>query len=370
MEKVAFDHSPNNGFFKILSHRIDAYFIENKRSKKSNGLYLAKILFYVVVTISLYGAILSKVFGGWALAILFLLFGVSMTILLFTVAHDASHQAISKRPWINRLLSYVWNLGGISSYFWGLKHNIAHHTFTNIPGKDDDIDQSKLLRLNPNAKRRWFHRFQHLYAPFLYALLSINIVYFKDFKLLLQHQFGNKTIDRHPRKEIWILVATKLFFIGYMILIPKFILNLTWLEILGYHLIMHMGIGLFIGFILVPVHVTGESTYRLPDWNGKVHYGWGEHQLEATVDFVANSYLVNWVTGGLNTHVIHHLYPGINHIHYYQLTRIIQETALEFNLPYRNYSLGKIFIEHLRFLKALGEEDNPTQNEQFNLTLS
>ena len=38
---------------------------------------------------------------------------------------------------------------------------------------------------------------------------------------------------------------------------------------LGYHLVMHLAIGLFLGFILVPVHVTGESVYRLPDSRGR-----------------------------------------------------------------------------------------------------
>ena len=128
---------------------------------------------------------------------------------------------------------------------------------------------------------------------------------------------------------------------------------------------MHLAIGLFIGLVLVPVHVTGESAYRLPDTAGKVHCDWREQQLEATVDFAANNYLVNWITGGLNTHVVHHLYPSVNHIHYFHLTRIIKQTASEYNFPYRNYSLVRVFTEHLRFLKMLGSTDNPTQNAQF-----
>jgi linoleoyl-CoA desaturase len=362
MQTVKFDHSPDNRYSKILSQRIDAYFKENNVSKKANWVFILKISTYLLITSALYGAILSNKFDGGSLAFLFIVFGIFITIFLFSIAHDASHNAISDNLWVNRLFAYVWNLAGISSYFWELKHNIAHHGFTNIPGKDDDIDQSKLLRLSPNSKRRWFHRYQYIYAPFLYSLLSLNIVYFKDFKLLSQHNFGNKVIKRHPVREIWILVATKIVFIGYMIVIPKIILNISWMEIFFYHLLMHLAIGLLIGLILVPVHITAESKYRLPDREGIIHCDWGVHQIEATVDFAANNYFINWITGGLNTHVIHHLFPSINHIHYYQLTKILKKTSLEFNFPYINYSLSKVMIEHTRFLKALGKKNNPTEN--------
>jgi linoleoyl-CoA desaturase len=77
---------------------------------------------------------------------------------------------------------------------------------------------------------------------------------------------------------------------------------------------------------------------------------------------------VNWFCGGLNTHVVHHLFPSVNHIHYYNLTRIIKETASEYDFPYKNYSPIRVFTEHLYFLKKLGRIDNPTQNGQFDLT--
>ena len=184
VQKVKFDTSRKEEYFRILVRRVEMYFKDNGISRKSNWLFAVKIISYFLITCFFYIAILSGQFEGWSLALLFIFFGIFITILLFSVAHDASHQAISGRPWVNRLFAYVWNLIGISSYFWELKHNVAHHGFTNIPGKDNDIDQSKLVRLNPNSPRKWFHRYQYLYAPFLYSLLSINIIYVKDLILL------------------------------------------------------------------------------------------------------------------------------------------------------------------------------------------
>jgi linoleoyl-CoA desaturase len=367
MQKVKFQQVESTDFFKVLNQRVEAYFKTNGINRKSNFQFVFKNLFFFVLAVVFYALILSNKFSGWQLYPLFVFFGLFLTIFLFSIAHDASHNAVSEKNWVNRFFAYTWNMVGITCYFWELKHNLSHHGFTNVPGKDDDIDQSKLVRLNPKSARKWFHQFQHFYAPFLYALLSINIIYLKDFRLLMQKDFGNKKVDKHSVREVIILFVTKAVFIFYMIVIPKMVLGISWGEILLLHVMMHLAIGLFIGFILVPVHVTNESEYRLPDEKGVVHTDWGRHQIEATVDFAAENYLVNWLTGGLNTHVAHHLFPHINHIHYIPITKIIKQTAKEFNIPYRNRSLLNILAEHMRFLKALGQIDNPTSNPDFNL---
>ena len=40
---------------------------------------------------------------------------------------------------------------GISSYAWRVKHNVAHHTYTNVDGYDDDINQTPFARLHADA---------------------------------------------------------------------------------------------------------------------------------------------------------------------------------------------------------------------------
>lgn len=360
MQKVKFSQPDPSGFYKVVSARVDDYFLTHHISRKANLLFTLKALFFLLLTAVTYATILSAGSQQHYLPLLFILLGLFNTILVFTVAHDAAHHAISEKKSVNRLLEYVWDTAGISSYFWKLKHNISHHSFTNVPGRDGDIDQSKLLLLNPCAPRKWFHRYQHIYAPFLYALLSLHIIYVKDFKLLFTHAYGNKTIRKHPKKEHVILFAGKLFFISYMILIPKIVLHLSWMQIIGYHLLMHLAIGLFIGLVLVPVHVTEAAAYRVPDSKGAIGCDWGEHQLEATVDFSADNSFVGFVTGGLNTHVAHHLFPSINHIHYRRITGIIRDTAAEMHLPYRNYSWYSVILNHLRFLKLLGSDNVPS----------
>ena len=43
---------------------------------------------------------------------------------------------------------------GFSSYAWRVKHNVAHHTYTNVDGYDDDINQAPFVRLMPTQAPR------------------------------------------------------------------------------------------------------------------------------------------------------------------------------------------------------------------------
>ena len=100
----------------------------------------------------------------------------------FNVQHDGNHGAYSRHCFINKLAALTLNLLGGDAYFWHFKHNIAHHTYPNVTGSDDDIRLGPLARLSPHQRRYWFHRFQHLYVWGLYALLALNWQISGDFR--------------------------------------------------------------------------------------------------------------------------------------------------------------------------------------------
>ena len=91
-----------------------------------------------------------------------------------SVMHDGNHNAYSKNPLINKLSGFGLNLMGGYDLNWRIQHNLLHHTYTNIDGMDEDVDAGIILRFSSNQKRKRHHRFQHLYAWLLYALLSIS----------------------------------------------------------------------------------------------------------------------------------------------------------------------------------------------------
>jgi len=65
--------------------------------------------------------------------------------------------------------------------------------------------------------------------------------------------------------------------------------------------------------------------------------------------------LYNWVSGGLNHQIEHHLFPSMS-IHLYPLiSPIVQKTCHDFDLPYYNYqSFFTAYTDMIKYLKAMG----------------
>src|SRR5258708_3302014 len=98
----------------------------------------------------------------WAILECVLLGGIVAAI-GFNVMHDGAHGSFSKYKWINNMASNSANFPGANQYLWKTKHNIIHHTYTNIHGVDDDIEARPLLRLCDEQPRYKIHRYQDFY---------------------------------------------------------------------------------------------------------------------------------------------------------------------------------------------------------------
>jgi linoleoyl-CoA desaturase len=77
------------------------------------------------------------------------------------------------------------------------------------------------------------------------------------------------------------------------------------------------------------------------------------------MDYARGNRTATWFLGGLNLHLIHHMFPGICHVHYPPLSRILKATAEEFGMQYREArTISGAFIDHLRWMKVMGKDDN------------
>ena len=171
MQTIRYRHDYHKAFQAALKQRVKQYFRDSGQDRTGNQLMWFKISFFVLWMLVGY-VILFTASSFWQLLLGYLVSGSGSLLTVITVGHDASHKALSRHPWINRLWSHTWGLIGLSHYLWELKHHHAHHAFTNVIGYDQDIEQSALVRLNPSQPRRWFHRYQHLYTPFLYLIFA------------------------------------------------------------------------------------------------------------------------------------------------------------------------------------------------------
>src|SRR5690606_37783341 len=96
-----------------------------------------------------------------------------------------------------------------------------------------------------------------------------------------------------------------------------------------------------------------ESVFPAFDEDGDIHDYQKNHELAVTIDFAPDSKLATYFFGGFNTHVAHHLFPGICHCHYPAITRIIRETVAEYDLPYKSCTLLQAIRSHFLYLRRL-----------------
>jgi linoleoyl-CoA desaturase len=240
---------------------------------------------------------------------------------------------------------------GMNSYIWNIRHNIQHHTFTNVAGGDVLLDSIPFIRVSPQQKKLAIHKYQVWYVPFLYMLYSIFWVFFIDFNMFKQKQMGNYKNMHHSWQEWTKLILFKSFYLFYMIIFPAWIINIPLSTVLTGFLIYHIVAGILLSTVVVLGHCVEGAEYTAPDEDGIIQNSFMQHEWNATYDCSTSSRLLHWITGGLNTHLAHHLFPKLCHCHYLDITKIIKEHCAEHNVNYQHYSLGDAVISHFNFLK-------------------
>jgi linoleoyl-CoA desaturase len=158
-----------------------------------------------------------------------------------------------------------------------------------------------------------------------------------------------------------ILVVSKVFYFSYMIILPWLLTPMSFVSATGYFFIMHFAAGILLSAVAVLGHFVEGPSFPEAS-NGVIDNSWSEHELEATIDFAPKSKVINWITGGLNTHVAHHLFPNICHAHYYDLTSIIDTYCREFDYEYKKESLTGALRSHFRYLNRLAQQ-TPAHSE-------
>ena len=357
--KLRFVDPKRSEFFFTLRERVDAYFTEHNISRYADARMWAKAIFFLTCFVVLMGLIFSNQFGPWTLLALSFTLGIVMALIGFNVSHDAIHGSFSPSARVNKWLGMTFHLGGANPYLWTIAHNGIHHTYTNVHGHDDDVDiAGGLVRLDSTAPVRRAHRFQHLYAFGLYCLTSFSWMLDKDFRNFIKYGRGpHAPRGGHPKREVFNLFFFKAaYYITYLVL-PMLVLDVTWWQVLIGFMAMHVAEGLTLALVFQLAHVVEGTEFPEPTTGGTIEESWAAHQLRTTANFSGRSPLAHFLCGGLNTQIEHHLFPKICHTHYPALSRIVETTAAEFDLPYlTNRSFGTALASHYRLLRQYGVE--------------
>jgi linoleoyl-CoA desaturase len=363
IRKIVYQHKDDT-FFTTLRQRINDYFKTTGLNKQDDPNMYLKTIVQLSMWSGFYICMISNYFHGWLLLMFQLAFHFTMFLMSVGIAHDGSHSAYSKHPWLNRAMYRVFDLIGINSHMWEYNHNLSHHYVPNIPIYDSAIDSFGLFRFHPRAKYLSFHKFQHIYIFFIYSLSTLFKIFFLDFFSYARKRIGNVDVSKHSIMNYLYLVFTKLFVITYTLIIPIIVIDVPAWHIIGGFLLGNILMGITLGIVFQVTHLSDNTVYAEPDENGIIYNSFPRHVIAATADFAPNNKIVTWISGGLNLHVSHHLFPKISQVHLPAITNILKKTCQDFEVPYKVYpTVFSALRSHLRLLKKLGskEEYNPSE---------
>jgi linoleoyl-CoA desaturase len=291
--------------------------------------------------------------GGVATALCLAGVAAGATLIAFCVQHDANHGSYFKTRRYNHLVGWTSDvLLGFSSYAWRVKHNVAHHTYTNISGYDDDIDQP-LARFAPSQPSRRWYRFQHLYVWPLYSLMGLRWQTVGDISSLRRGRFGSSTLRFPSGWTLLGLVGGKTFFVSWAIVVP--LLVYPWWAVAAAYAAITMSMSVVMATTFQLAHCVEEASFATPDELAGGGHVWAVHEVETTVDFCPRNKLLTWALGGLNYQIEHHLFPRLPHTLYPTIAPIVQRRCAQHGVRYTvQPSLRLALRSHVRHLRQLG----------------
>ncbi len=248
-----------------------------------------------------------------------ILLGLFMS-LLFTravfVSHDILHTQYFKNKSLSTKLSYPFSaiILSNSSSWWDFKHNVNHHTWCNVPEKDEDI-LAMDGAFTPNNKgnsaflRTWKYvvfwgAMFFMYPAFIaqsysFALKNKN---YGEFFLMLLH---------------WPIIWGSVFYL------------LPFVDALITFITLYVALSGWLAFGFITNHL-GCEVFEFEE--GK-NMSWLELQMR-TSRSLSGGMFVHWFYGGLNTQVEHHLFPKAPRFNLLKVQDMTREFAKKHNLNY------------------------------------
>lgn len=108
-------------------------------TRKSNGRGLAHLAVHLGA-IGLVGALIAMRAPFWP--VLMVVQGI-LLVFLFTLLHEASHDTPFRSYWLNTLAAHISGFLILLPPRWFRYFHFAHHRYTQVPGKDPELDAPK-----------------------------------------------------------------------------------------------------------------------------------------------------------------------------------------------------------------------------------
>lgn len=141
---------PAEGALGRVAYQPDPFYEDIKAMAREHGNIKLSKPFVILHCLHVIGLIYSL--RLWWQGALISAFLVPFFLWVFCAAmvHDGGHFALSHSAPVNKWLNLICALVTNSTGCWYLQHNILHHSYTNLQGKDGDLDSHHpYMRIHP-----------------------------------------------------------------------------------------------------------------------------------------------------------------------------------------------------------------------------
>ncbi|MBN9299891.1 MAG: fatty acid desaturase [Filimonas sp.] len=342
----------HSDLLKDIYRQVDEQLLVNKRAIALR--LCAKFVFYFSA-FSLSYTLLYVIKSPLYFVFVFMLYGFVSLLFAFNFSHDFSHNTVFKNKKLNELgFIAIYAIVGAHAEAWKKRHVHSHHYAPNVEDYDSDLRISKLIRVIPGSTHHWYHQYQHFYAPVAYMTYSLFWIFIKDFVILYSpDEYGTKKDFRY-HLSFW---AQKVFYLVFILVLPLLFSQQAWYIVLTGFLCMHLSQSLFLLFTFFMTHHVEATAYPTTDESGYINTSWLMNQIKSSNDMHPFSKTANFILGGFNNHVAHHLFPHYHHIHYPELNKILYHILQSNNIQPNQTTYWGGIVSHLKLLKRMSKRE-------------
>jgi linoleoyl-CoA desaturase len=342
---------------KLIYRTVDEQLVIDAGSFRR--LLWTKFIVYFVAAATCYALLYLIANPAWFITC-FMGYGFILLLFAFNFSHDFSHDTVFKRKQLNNLcFTIIYAMVGAHAEAWKQRHIHSHHYAPNVEEYDSDLNITKLIRVIPDSEYRWYHQYQHLYAPIAYTGYSLFWVFIKDVTILYTNEFKVKK-DARYHFSFWL---QKLFYINLVVVLPLLFSPQPWWVVLTGFITMHLFQSLFLLLTFFMTHHVEGTAYPVTDKEGFINTSWIMNQIKSSNDMHPFSYMANFLLGGFNNHIAHHLFPHVHHIHYPRLNRILYPVLEQHAIIPNQTSYWGGIVSHWRLLQQMSR---PPVGEKIN----
>jgi fatty acid desaturase len=245
--------------------------------------------------------------------------------------HDAGHRQVFRSTFANDVFGYFATFfNGTSFFSWYAGHN-EHHNHPNQEDLDPDVDvyflrytEQQIDDANPFIK--YMARYQAWYALGLYCLVSHFMRYGSIPRLIQRGSLRTIALD------LSMMTAWHISYYGGLLYVLGF-----WKAVL-FCAVHQSLVGLHLALAFAPNHK------GMPMFQKDANLDWFTRQVVTARNIYASPFM-NFLYGGLNLQIEHHLFPTMPRMNYVAAQKITKKYCAEHNVDYHETSIMNSYKE-------------------------